>query len=1481
MWQDPRGELDNFVKVSNTLQIESLVIAEWNMNDFEAIANYGSYRYRPFDSDSLYFRLPLNYNSLDEGNFYTDANKSVFTFADFVQDDDEPVLFESNDVNRSLYFDLEQCFEPFRPRSGINKVLYFENKYVDDVRSARRPRYYMASRYDTFKYWNSYRNQVIGSGSAATTEEVGVSVKTNPEGFTNDIGYFISDTAPFVVYEKAVPVNRIVVKMQTNLADSTSPENIRLLNDSVIVDPLQDRTSSSIPVRWKIEYLDENDNWVTGISFNENSTRRDGSPIVDWDGHVEVCYTIKFPDQYKDSFHLVDYIENIVKLPENPLMGEAYVVGGDENNAGELYIWDADIEDWIVQPAEYGFSFYEEDDTKRIGTAQSLVDPIYFRSSTNLIYREIIFIKGVRLSVETMTNSDTTFDLIELSPRLRADISNYVLNYSFTKMIANEDVGLPVGALVPTNGDVSFLNFDGAFTKNNTLKFLDDIESVNNPRVGSLIAEYLKPNIKIIFYEAILNVLGYDKFIPLKTMYSEQFPGFSGGLTDLTVPVKDLFFRFDSLKSPSMFFTNISLTSAVALLMDSVGFSNYLFKGFDEVQETDNFRTSIKDPVIPFFFVNPDTSVAQALLDLSISCQAAMYFDEYNQFVVMPKEYLLPKEGERQTNLVLYGQVNKENNQATSLPNIISINNFETKVLNEGTIQYNIRYIQKEVKKINQLEFFDADKIFGYKPVLLWEAGGNQDSRSKNEEDKQISGFALGAVPLNSSISDAVPVVENNRIINNIIDVGEAAFFLPRLQGYLFANGEIIRYDAVEYNVSGTGIVWIRSNQEYQRYFSKIPFNGKLYPTGNLRIFAEPFYIEYEGAEKTEDLPENVRFKNGEVKKHGRGQFGTEIVEQSAGLPPYWSDNNNVRGCRMESDFIFSTTPTERITYPSISSPEAAVGVNNSLAQKSTRNGIIKNFLRQEYPTDDVVKTLQATQTATLQSSAFIFEGPAKKDFPSGTSQRDFISYVYKNLDSAYRHAGTRMRIIGQLKNNDKIQSPINATTYFNVEARNANDDPNIDGGSGGIAIGVNPATNYGYYFEICAMTADNLQQYTESNRETGVTEKIIHNVIFYKIVPSGTRAIPYKLWGGISKIISDNGNFVGMDRIASEDKPTVYDLAVEYEDVGSTRKFYLYINNTPVAIVTDPSPLPKYSNIALFTRGSSRCMFENIYALTNVQARSTGDTVFNQIADAFSLQKINSSQAIRKYSMSGFIKSSYLTRISPQHSPDFKMYFEEFGTIMRECAYFNIRYDQAYPALIAQIAPTFGQDRGYTVSGFYGGSYGAEFLVFNNNDRFISLDETTGNYLRILGVTFTQNITTDLTVDDFFKDRSNFSDPFVVDNEITSPIIQKKIFEDIKKSRKKHGKREFSLSPLYIQSQDEAEEMMEWLIDKTFRERLILEIEVFGVPQIQTGDIVSIDYAMPEGVKFVDTNKQFVVYGINETKNAEDFSKILRIIEV
>jgi hypothetical protein len=293
--------------------------------------------------------------------------------------------------------------------------------------------------------------------------------------------------------------------------------------------------------------------------------------------------------------------------------------------------------------------------------------------------------------------------------------------------------------------------------------------------------------------------------------------------------------------------------------------------------------------------------------------------------------------------------------------------------------------------------------------------------------------------------------------------------------------------------------------------------------------------------------------------------------------------------------------------------------------------------------------------------------------------------------------------------------------------------------------------------------------------------------------------------------------------------------------------------------------------------------MFENIYALTNNYAQNTVFTVGETLSSAFGDKEIDANESLRKYAMSGIVQSTYLSGISTQQPPKYNMYFDEFGSIMRECAYFDIRYDRAYPALYAKIAPTFNRMKGYSISGFQADSYGAEFLVFNTTDTVLVLDDTSGNYLRILGITFTQDTTHELSVDEYFKKKSNLSDPeFEGDSITTSALVEKSKYDEIKLSRLIYGKSEFALESQYIQSQDDAENILGWIINKTKDPKKAIGLEVFTIPTLQLGDIVTVTYQNNDGLDLVtDSETRFVVYNIDYSRSNAGPSMTLYLSEV
>ena len=1434
--------LKTHLETSSTVHLQSLVLAEWNMNMPDNIFKLGNYRYRPTGSDVQYRTVPLTFDSLDEGNYYTGATNADVVVDGGFDNSGVPQLFTSTKEKMKMIYSLEDCIKPFRPRSGINKASYFNNRYFSNsgVSLAERPRYYMASRYDQFKYWSSFR----------TEDNIERGIAKN---ISNGLNY-IDDAVPFVVYKEKVPANRIVVKMQTNVG--TADLGTFTTQSGTLRDPLYGPTNKTTPVKWKIQYLNE-DNWVDAYSFDENSVRDDASAIIPEDGYVELEYGIKIPDAYKESYTFVEKIASITLLPEQSFNGDAYLVVENANTRGTLYIWNGADEDYDSFIPEYGWMLGTGVLNRSTKLVTDLTNPELFTNDAQnqTTYREFAYVRGIRVVAETMNKFDSTFDLIEMSPRLVVNISDKVVDFNIKKILS--DIGttsLPVGQLLASTGTLSLFDDDQAFNENNT---------------SSIVADYIRKNIKFVFYESILNVDGDEYSVPIKTLYSEGFPQADVTAAKLSIELRDFYFFLESMPAPRLLTTQTSLSYAISMLLDYIGFSNYTFRRVaDEA-----------DPIIPFFFVAPDQNVAEVLNQLAVSTQSAMFFDEYNNFVVMSKDYLMPTAEQRETNFVLSGSNNQtdsgviENSTSGNLPNIIAIASQDKKIYNDGKINYTTRYIQRSYGSIRQSTIIDKEKTWIYKPSLLWEVAGTENTKTINELASKQGSYVLGAMPLNSDLVGTPPVVVGNVLTDNIIDLGENVYWLTRYNGYLYSNGEVIRYDASEFDITGTGKVWISSNQEYQKYFASIPFNGKIYPTGLVRIYATPNYETVDGI---------TRLQNGAVIDHGRGQFGTQIVSHSAGINNYWTNNDNVRGLNMKSQYLFSTKLDDDLASTLPATTVAAAGVNNVVAKQSTRNSIIKNFMATSYLSETEVNNLPSTQTGTIQSSALVFNGPS---FKTTETPLNFVSYVYKNLDNAYKHFGTRLRIVGKIENNTtRTQSPNGSVTYYQLSGNQPDQNINIGGGSGGLAFLLNPETNNGYYFEIVALTEDNINSYLKVD-ENNNAQFSVNNVVFYKIKKdsSNSDAIPVKLWGGLSKIIVDDGKFTGQQRLAGEENSTVYDLSVEYIDIGNTRRFYLYINNQLIKVVDDTDPLPTYNNMALFVRGSSKCMFENIYALSKNYSQNTVFTVNETLGQVFGDKEIDVTESFRKYAMSGVVQSTYLSGISAQQPPKYDMYFEEFGSIMRECAYFDIKYDRAYPALYAKLSPTFNNIKGYTTSGFYADSYGAEFLIFNSTDKALNLDETTGNFLRIQGITFTQDTTHELTVDEFFKKRGNLSDPELVGSTLTySPLVEKSRYDEIKLSRLTYGKNEFSIDSPYIQTQDDADAMMNWIINKLMVPKKSVGMNIFSIPTLQLGDIVTINYKDSSGLDLVSKDSsRFVVYNIEYQRSESGPNMTIYLSEV
>ena len=1438
--------LNNYLQESAAIETKSKVLAEWNLNIFENIATIGNYKNRPIAS-STGNTLPDDYTYEDETTttptWYGYTDYDTVLDGGYTDETSTPVTFLSSNERQKSLMSLEDCFKRFRPRSGINKLRGRDNgRYILPVYSNdifARPRYYPAGRNDNFKYWSSYRKK--------ENDWFGLSKTGDP--------YLIQDTAPFVVYKNKIPTNKIVMKIQTNvskidngsLINKASPAN----KDPFFIDSTINYKST--PLVWKIQKLDSGDNWVDIYTTTEDQFTSSSG----WDGYFQLSYGITNQELissdplvgiYKNNFKLIGTLLSTSALPNiigDEFIGQSFLVKSSDVDKGTLYIYNGGTNGIVVNnytPIVPTYGWYKSEES--LSNSQLFVTELdktlasKYTDSGITAYREFEYIGGLRIVVNRMIKQRTTFDLIELSPRLSVDMTDLVSSFSLKKYASDLGVSsLPVGQLLASNGTMSVFDYNQVLNTNSVNSLLNIYDE------DALQFSFVTKNLQLKFYEIVSRVLQDDDtykdyYIPLKTMYSDGFPQYDDSNRNVSIQLRDFVFYFESQIAPEIFLTNASLSYIVATLLDSIGFSNYTFTRLSKE----------KDVVIPNFFISPNKTIIQVLQDLAIATQTAMFFDESNNFVVMGKRYLVPDTAEdRPVNITIYGS-----DTGAKKANIINISSESRDIYNDGKITYYNRYIQKRSNNLAAESYLDREKSLEYQKVVLWSINDVQDkiTKSQNEEQGIISGYPLTAAALASKLTDKIPKVQSQEITNNTIEFGDNVYWLARYNGYLYANGEIIRYDAIQYSVNGQD-VWITSADEYANYFGKVSFGQKMYPTGFVRIYAEPKY----NADGT--------YVEGAVAKHGRGQFGTVVTSHSATEKDLDSDWKTAKTPLVTDwQYIFKDTVSTSLTN-SVKDNKASLQKAKMKAPTTT----IKNFLSIPVYSKS---TQKYTYKSSLQASALLLSGP---NFTSKVNNGPSLNYVKKNLGKtvSYDTFGTRLRLLGSQMEKPDAKTQILSGSYPAYTSKNV--DSVINAESGGIGIMTND-NGEGYYYEILALNYFNTENFIITDSANTKT------IIFYKLKLVDGILRPTVLFSTFQNILVDTGKFTAKVKgLQDSTEDSIYDLGVKVSKVNSKDwRFSIYFNGFMIGTAQDTSPITNgiVQGISLFTRGSSQVMFNDVYAMKTMTKVPTSLEA-SASSEIFNTGK-TSNLTYNKYSFSTLVASGFLSSLSPSEIPETNIYYEEFGTIMRECAYFNVKFDKAYPALRSLITPQPASLAKYLVTGYNSTPYRAEFLVFNLSDFTTSLgdgvDYTT--ILNIVGVTFTEEVARELTVDGFYSTRSNFS----TNSDYSSQVYKNK-YIDIKNNRLTYGNKSFSIDSPYIQNETTAVELMDYIINKISKPRKAVAVQIFGMPTIQLGDLVDFSYDTQKTLPNAITGNNYVVYAIEHETKQDGPSTILYLSEV
>jgi hypothetical protein len=1364
------SNLDELIKneIASKGSLDSVhqVIAEWNYNAYTEMDSIGCFTTNAVDSTSF-----------DDG-----------TQTETYTSDDNTKLYEP-DIKRIKYTPLKDIFGINRPNPGI-----IHSVYTSPAKNTKQPlngdadpltiskvfnmrtedtRLYPMSRNSPYRYWNSARkvNKVL----------VGVSASDKT----------ITHAAPFVKYKTEISTNKIVVKTQKHLGY-----------------PLAYRVDILVGTTWSTAYE------ATGTARSISSVT--ATPVKPSDPTRNIYYKftmssghgIKYLDDVllsrNGEFYTVSKVEgnDVTFYSQTPITG---IVSGDTLTVSNMYDGKLDA---YYDPANGGsWGRY----TPYLYNADEKTVTDF--STTNTQTKKI---KGVRFVVTKMSNPNIPLEVIELSPRLVADITNSVVGFDVNSSIGQSQYGLPVGTIISSNGSLKLSNTERFFNKNNPNSILKDI---------------LRPNVQIKLFQK-MNVTGIDYRFPLKVMYTgmwNESPDFQ-----VDTQLEDYFKFFKEMSAPDLMVANetgVPTSVAILMLLDNIGFNAYKF------QKT-NTEADQEDVVLDYFYSKKEQSVMEVLEAIAVSTQTSIYidYDSYadNEVIAMTKERMLAakenkdfwlsgNDGSFTKDVDFFGGAV---NEVTFISNVASFQeNIEPPVTD-----INIKYAGIGIEKMGfSLQDMDEDKR---KEVLEGPTGAasvaNRDLRYtpdivwKPTTNKENSENYLAAASLVSDMSatrpkdafanitkDATSKYEairkfydqNQSVMSMFLDRELINTFINSYQGYIMVDTELVRYEGIRFLIfdpvskkSSRKILF--SKEEYAFERSRVGQGGSIEPD-SLVVYIETRQQDLTGTQK--------RFT---VISDGRGQKNTKIVYHKGTNTaqsfftrnPQWSKFGGQLYDKKIATDIIAAVKADNIVDTQIS--------NDSVGE----SGSIK------VPVGYLKVTAPPSSLSGREKSGIKEATSVRLGVPMNSSSEQIITGIVRDVGAPVRKIGTRMRLVSSVPKN--------------VEA---GEKLIKEGIIAGIGWNITATTNdfSGYIVEVEEVgTID----------AASILDAKYRNLRFYRVNPNNSITFFGNAWVNVSGTPNEKIDFNAALSDARQNGKAyaqIFDLEVTMRRQGG-KVYYEVIWENQVVVEAEEnvsSILPERQNVALITRGPSAAIYEYVYAF------SSPDDIVVPDSASYVTKNLNTSasQLVSRGLMPDIVK----VNTDSDKAYELKGIFEDFGKMAREVKKFDVRYQ--YPSLNPKLISLADYNPNYYVSDFTTSSFGSSFWLYNTASGPIQIDESTFTPLWVSAYALKEIMGGTLQSSKYIE--TSQEDKILNDSF------------DI--NRQTYGKQEISLSGEYINNLDQARKLADWVVSNVSKERKTISIGIFPIPLLELGDKVGLLYS---DKLYNDSNKCYTVTSISHS---------------
>lgn len=410
-------------------------------------------------------------------------------------------------------------------------------------------------------------------------------------------------------------------------------------------------------------------------------------------------------------------------------------------------------------------------------------------------------------------------------------------------------------------------------------------------------------------------------------------------------------------------------------------------------------------------------------------------------------------------------------------------------------------------------------------------------------------------------------------------------------------------------------------------------------------------------------------------------------------------------------------------------------------------------------------------------------------------------TYLYHGLttDAGYKYIGVRMKI-DKSAHKDKT-----AGIFFNSDG----------------SLGT------GYFLEVMA-----------TSRMSGRVRKDRNEIVLYSMLANGSKQIS----GGEEVRMKDRSKNHKKGAVTVKDKGVrfavpankwiTFDLILNTSGATHTIEVWADGRYIMTGTFTGSWRHAATGRLGMFARGGTSATFEYIYGIQNVLATNTTiEPYFDRIDNGWVSDQWMKDWTYETRTVRRKIRRKW-TKIKQKYNQRF---FDEFGPIVHEIREFDVKFKSETPVLQSKLY--YSNTSEAVVTEYVGDVSGARFVMANfaRGDAIINGDDSK------TGATVNQKL-------------------FVYGR----PVIQKdaqKVEKTDEWALRRRGPIEVEYESNWIQNEAEAERFADWLTTHWTRADTTLEMEVFGNPLIELGDVVHVNY------EHIDDD--FYVVGVNNSFDA------------